>query len=258
MHCRLTPYQSPSTPLQASTRTGWWPAAAACCRTPTSCRRLQALRLGPTCCRRAQLGLRLSTTSTAPLATLLPPVSRGLAAGLAGQLCLHGARCTSLRATLACRSLPSASIVRPAARPPGTPSTAGGARSGIQISQLPPRTRLDAPWPRQVGAPAAACSRRLLFVERRACFLLPTARRSLQPHARSAPCAESCHQGDAAAAGALRRGRPVCRAHVPPGGVQLHGSPRLQASAWHCMASCRGWGCTGGGVWAPRALTVYH
>ena len=46
-------------------------------------------------------------------------------------------------------------------------AAAGGARSGIQISQLPGRTRLDAPWPRQVrlrmpldfgpaGEPAAA------------------------------------------------------------------------------------------------------
>ena len=34
--------------------------------------------------------------------------------------------------------------------PTAVPFHTGGARSGIQISQLPARTRLDAPWPRQV------------------------------------------------------------------------------------------------------------
>ena len=39
--------------------------------------------------------------------------------------------------------------------------TPGGARSGIQISQLPPKTRLDAPWPRQVRGEGRSVRRKV-------------------------------------------------------------------------------------------------
>lgn len=157
--------------LQGSTRTGWWPAAAAWWRTHTSCRRLRALPLGPKCWHAVQQGSPLSTTSTAPTATSLPPV-RGVLVGvcwcrlLLADLTIGSTTAGLDRHTRA--SMPACYLqVQSGCLCSSPVAAAGGARSGIQISQLPGRTRLDAPWPRQVrlrmpldfgpaGEPAAA------------------------------------------------------------------------------------------------------
>jgi cleavage and polyadenylation specificity factor subunit 1 len=99
---------------------------------------------------------------------------------------------------------------------------AGGARAGLQISQLPPRQRLDAPWPRHKIAIRATPLRACLYAEA-GLFALLTARLApARPFLPEEPGSEPQAAYAYALAGAAAQARPSAELHelrlLSPGG----------------------------------------